>query len=242
MSLFRRHPLTIALAGLLTGAVAGSPAIAHPGSMGGFGDGSWHGPGGFRSIRDRDPGDRGPAEGKVEVNRFIAEDIDLASLKGATVTVAKAPEGANAEDHELRIYESAVIDSLAGAGYQTATTVDAAAQVAEVRVTHTTVVPEEAPHKPVSGEMTMGVSNHGSMMGMAIAVDMTKPRKALISTRLEARIRDKASGKMLWEGRADIVTREGNPKWGDNAIAARLSRALFEDFPGHSGETRRSAG
>ena len=42
----------------------------------------------------------------------------------------------------------------------------------------------EPPHKPVSGEMTMGVSNRGSMMGMAVLVDLTKPDKALISTRL----------------------------------------------------------
>ncbi|MEO7247873.1 MAG: DUF4136 domain-containing protein, partial [Novosphingobium sp.] len=121
---------------------------------------------------------------------------------------------------------------------QTATTANAATQLAEVRVIHATVVPEEAPHKPVSGEMEVGVSNRGSGMGLAINIDMSKPLKALISTRLEARIRDKASGKVLWEGRADMATREGSAKWSDNAVAARLAKALFEGFPGKSGETR----
>jgi len=218
--------------------LAAAPALAHPG---GWGMG-WDEPMGARGIPDRGrQTPAGPPEGRVEVNRFIADDIDRSILAKGPLSVTGASAGVNAEDRELRVYEAAVVDSLAGAGYQTATTVDAAGQIAEVRVTHDTVVPEEAPHKPVSGEVSMGVSNRGSMMGMAVAIDMTKPLKALISTRLEARIRDKASGKVLWEGRADIVTREGNPKWDDNAIAAKLSRALFADFPGKSGETRTAA-
>ena len=227
-----------AAAALFGGAMIGTgPATAHPGGWAR----DWDSPMGTRSYPGPDRGRNapaGPAEGRVEVNRFIAEDIDRSVLAKGPLSVTGAGAGVNAEDRELRIYEAAVVDSLASAGYQTATTADAASQIAEVRITHDTVVPEEAPHKPVSGEVTMGVSNRGSMMGMALAIDMTKPRKALISTRLEARIRDKASGKVLWEGRADIVTREGNPKWDDNAIAARLSRALFADFPGKSGETR----
>lgn len=225
-----------ALAAALILAGGAAPALAHPGGWGGgWGGDPWGHSYGSSWDRQRASG---PAEGKVEVNRFIAEDIDLATLGKGPLTVGGASEGVNAEDLELKVYESAVLDRLAGAGYQTATTASAAGQVAEVRVTHATVVPEEAPHKPVSGEMAVGVSNRGSMMGLALNIDMTKPLKALISTRLEARIKDKASGKVLWEGRADIVTREGNAKWNDNAIAARLAKALFDGFPGKSGETR----
>ncbi len=71
-------------------------------------------------------------------------------------------------------------------------------------------------------------------MGMALAVDLTKPAKALVSTRLMARILDRASGKVLWEGRADIVTRDGDSRWTEQAIATRLAAALFEDFPSRS--------
>ncbi|HNJ48934.1 MAG TPA: DUF4136 domain-containing protein, partial [Novosphingobium sp.] len=59
---------------------------------------------------------------------------------------------------------------------------------------------------------------------------------ALISTRLEARVRDRASGKVLWEGRAQIVTRDGDERWGDQQVAARLAQALFDGFPGRTGE------
>ncbi|MEY4160261.1 MAG: hypothetical protein RLZZ136_882 [Pseudomonadota bacterium] len=212
-----------------------SPVLAHPG---GWGDGAFDRQPtsmGHSWERDRSPG---PVEGKIEVNRFIGDQTDPATLGSGTLAVSAAPAGNNAEERELRTYESAVADRLAASGYQTATTLEAAAQIAEVRVTHDTVVPEEQPHKPVSGTMSMGVSNRGSMLGLGIAIDMTKPAKALISTRLEARIRDRASGTLLWEGRADVVTREGSAKWDDNTIAARLARALFDGFPGHSGETR----
>jgi hypothetical protein len=179
----------------------------------------------------------GPTEGKVEVTRFVAEGDGAAALGKGSISVGPAPTGAGVDDLELRVYEAAVVDQLAHLGYQTATTNEAAHQVTELRVTHTTVVPEEAPHKPVSGEMAVGASNYGSSVGMALNVDLSKPRAALISTRLEARIRDKASNAVLWEGRADVVTREGDAKWNDKAIASKLSIALFDRFPGRPGET-----
>ena len=236
----RPHSLSLTLSVLsLSLSFLAAPALARPG---GWGGGGWggdpygrHWPTSSALERSRASG---PAEGKVEISRFVAENIDLAQLGKGTITVAAAPLGENAEERELRTYESAVTDRLAQVGYQTATTVDAATQLAEVRVTHATVVPEEAPHEAVSGEMEVGVSNRGSGVGMAINIDLTKPLKALISTRLDARIRDKASGKVLWEGRADIITREGSTRWNDNAIATRLAKALFDGFPGRSGETR----
>ena len=104
-------------------------------------------------------------------------------------------------------------------------------QITEVTVTRDVIQPEEAKKSPVSGAMSMGVSNRGSMMGMAVNVDMTKPRKALISTRLALTIRDRASGKPLWEGRASISTRDEDSHWSQQAIATRLAASLFEHFP-----------
>ena len=235
-----RHSISLTLSVLsLSLSFLAAPALARPGGWGGGGWGAdpygRHWPTSSALERSRASG---PAEGKVEISRFVAENIDLALLGKGTITVAAAPLGENAEERELSTYESAVTDRLAQVGYQTATTVDAATQLAEVRVTHATVVPEEAPHEAVSGEMEVGVSNRGSGVAMAINIDLTKPLKALISTRLDARIRDKASGKVLWEGRADIITREGSTRWNDNAIATRLAKALFDGFPGRSGETR----
>jgi hypothetical protein len=234
---FAMRKIALFTAVLAAGTVLAAPAMAQ--RHGGWGGGMSGGWGPYdRSDSWRSNRPAGPAEGKVEVTRFMAEDITPDTLAKGTISVGGAPTGSGIDDRELKTFEAAVEDQLATVGYQTAIQAGEGAQIAELRVTHDTVVPEEAPHKPVSGEMEVGVSNRGSMMGMALNIDMSKPRKALISTRLEARIRDKASGKVLWEGRADIITREGSDKWSDTAIASKLSAALFSGFPGKSGETR----
>ena len=96
-------------------------------------------------------------------------------------------------------------------------------------------VPQEAPHRPLSGAVQTTVSNRGSGFGLALGLDLSKPRKALLSTRLEARIRDRASQQVLWEGHADMLTREGANKWSDQAIADKLAAALFAKFPQPTG-------
>jgi len=134
-------------------------------------------------------------------------------------------------------FEAAVIDQLVIAGYDTTQASGTGGQRAELRIVQGVAEPEAPPHKPVSGMMEVGVSNRGSMAGMGIHIDLTKPKKALLSTRLEARIRDSASGAVLWEGRAEIATRDGDAEWPAQKIAGRLAEALFRDFPGKPGET-----
>ena len=231
---YRRAALVL----LLGGAMLSGPALAQRGT---WGDRGWgHEPfeRGRYSSRDTRAADR---EGKVEVTRFIADGASAAALGHGAVIVRAVPaiEGHPApfDDRERATYEAAVIDQLARAGYQTADLSAAGGQVAELRVVHDVVVPEEAPHKPVSGEMEVGVSNRGSMVGMAINVDLSKPAKALVGTRLELRLRDRATDAVLWEGRADITTREGSDRWTDHAIATKLAEALFDRFPGRNGET-----
>lgn len=221
--------LPIAL--LILTAVAGAdPVLAQPPG--------WGGPGwGAGSFRDRGPG---PArrsadsrEGKVEISRFVAEDVAAGTLGQGRIGVGAMP-GGSADARQSATFEAAIVDQLAKAGYDTVTPDPAGGQIAEVRVIHDVVRPEETRRSPVSGETTIGVGNRGSYMGMALAVDLTKPAKALVSTRLMARILDRASGKVLWEGRADIVTRDGDSRWTEQAIATRLAAALFEDFPSRS--------
>ena len=132
---------------------------------------------------------------------------------------------------EQATYQAAVVDALARAGYDTAQTNPQSGQITEVSLTRAVAVPAQPPHRPVSGEMSMGVSNRGSGMGLALNIDLSKPQKALISTRMSLRIRDRATGAALWEGRAEIITREGSDRWNDNAIADALAKALFAGFP-----------
>jgi hypothetical protein len=212
-------------------AVAG-PALAQPGpwgGWGGYGMGSRFGEPAYRA-------NRGPAEGKVEVSTFVNSDAGLPALGSGKIGVVAMPGATpTADAREQATYEAAVLDALAGHGYDTISRGDDSPQTVELQVTHTVAVPEEAPHKPVSGAMETTVSNRGTGFGLALAVDLSKPAKALISTRLEARIRDRASGKVLWEGRADMLSREGSEKWTDQAIATRLAKALLARFPEATG-------
>jgi hypothetical protein len=227
-----RLPLALLI---LTATAGADPVVAQP--AGGFGS-SWGGPGWGRPGWDRGPGSMRRSgtdsrEGKVQVSRFLAAEVDARTLGRGPIGVAAMP-GSTGDARSGATFEAAIVDQLAKAGYDTVTPSAASGQIAEVRVIHDVVRPEEGKRNPVSGEATVGVSNRGTYTGLALNVDLSKPAKALVSTRLMARIKDRATGAVLWEGRADIVTRDGDDRWTEQAIATRLAAALFEDFPARS--------
>jgi hypothetical protein len=211
-----------------TGALAqGMPG---PGPGSGWG-GSWQGDG----REDADP--RYPSARQsvqpsktIDVTAFRSADaLDL--LGKGRIVVSRLPGDAGDDtDGKLPVYEAAIIDELARRGYDTATALDPG-QVAEIGVSHSVAVPEEAPRKKVSGAMSTTVSNRGSGFGLALAVDLTKPAKAIVATRLDLRIRDKASGRVLWEGHAEGEAREEDGGINNSQMAARLATALLKRFP-----------
>jgi hypothetical protein len=182
-------------------------------------------PPGYANGRGADPRD-----GALNVATYVASGQDVRALGHGGIVVAQAP-GTMAAGLESATYEAAVVDQLAKAGYDTNRAASAQGQIAELVITHDVVQPEEPPRNPVSGEGTVGISNRGSYVGMAVDIDVSKPLKALVATRLDARIRDKATNALLWEGHAEIITREGNHHWTAQAIADRLAAALFRNFP-----------
>lgn len=239
--------------------LAADPAVslARPGGWGGSGWGGGYG--GYRGgwgdplldARARSSSRGDPREGRVQVSRFIAPDsaVDLLGHGPVAVSSLAAPgrdgpvgdgplgDGSLANGtqdylaHNARApFEAAVVDRLVAVGYDTVHTDPAGGQLAEVRVSREVLVPAEIKRSPVSGTAAVEVGTRGSAYGLGVNVDMTKPRTALLSTRLDARIKDRVSGKVLWEGRAQIATRDGDDKWNDGAIANRLAEALFDDF------------
>jgi hypothetical protein len=204
-------------------ALIATPLLAQP--MG-RGPGAWD----HDSRWDRGPAPRRaqPTEGKVEVETFVGEN-PAALGQGGIVIVP--PQVASEDRGPAPVYEAALLDGLVGVGYNSAVNRSDAAQSAELRLVREIAIPEEERRKPVSGEMMTTFGTHGSSMGMAINVDLTKPRKAMVSTRIEARIRDRASGAVIWEGHAEMLSREDSDRWTDQAIAAKLTAALLRDFP-----------
>lgn len=219
-------PAAIALALLACSNVA--EVQARPGYGPGFDNrfgGGWNAP--RSTSRSRDS-----REGRVEVTRFVATGPEAAALGHGAVSVeSESGDGAWVDPALRRGYEAAIIDALVGAGYDTLHADQPQAQLATLRVSREVLVPEEEKRGPVSGTAAMEVGTGGTAYGLGINVDLTKPRSALVSTRLDARIVDRASGKVLWEGYATIATREGDGKWSEDRIATRLATALFEQFP-----------
>jgi len=226
----RRPALMLAMAGLMT-ATLPQAALAQRGWGGGWGQTGWGGPGWDGSGWNTPASTRGsdPREGRVTSDHFVGDGA-LAALGHGAIAVITAP-GSGAEPREQATYEAAIVDQLAKAGYDTVTPDPKGGQVVEVALVHDMLQPAEEKHSPLSGSMSAGVSNRGSMMGMSLNYDATKPRGALISTHIEIRIRDRVSGAALWESRADIATREGDSHWNDTLIATRLAAALFAEFP-----------
>ena len=223
----RSSLLSIAAVILLAG--TGSALMAQPGQWGrtGWDDGSGWG----RTAARRAPS----LEGRIEVARFLAEGKTLRP-DGPIAVKPMADEGGSTDPRVSATFEAAVESRLLASGYAASPSASDQGPIAEVRVVRSEAAPAEEKRKPLSGEMEMGVSNHGSILGLGLRYDATKPKRALISTRLETRIKDRASGAVLWEGRAEMFSREGDDRWDDQAIADKLAKVLFEGFPGKVGE------
>lgn len=193
------------------------------GGFGGYGGGyGGRGYGGPSSVQDS-------REGKLDAEGFVADGA--APMLGAGHVTITSTAGSNAEGREEATFEAAVLDQLAKAGYDIATQDPKGGQITEISIVHDELVPAEEKHSPISGSMEAGVSNRGSMMGVQLNYDATKPRGALIETRLDMRVLDRATGKPLFEGRARIATREGDSRWSDDKIANRLAAGIFAKFP-----------
>ena len=209
-----------------------SAVLARPGRWGGpMGTSDW--PGAYQSrspAASFEARHRG-GEGRVEVSRFVAEG-KAAELGHGPIAISSNSVGdAFTGSSERAPFEAAVIDQLVHVGYDTTRPDPQAGQLAELHITRTEIEPAERPRSPVSGEAAVEVGTRGTAYGLALNVDLTKPLPPLVSTRLEARIRDRASGEVLWEGRADVATREGDAHWTAQMVADKLAEALFDNFP-----------
>lgn len=221
-------------AGLLVLALAASAAPVLAQGM--PGEGRWGGGPDWQDPDPRYPSARQSAQPskKIDVTAYRAADAEALLGKGRIVVSRMAGEAGDDEDGKLPVYEAAVIDELARRGYDTAVGSLGAqdpGQVVEIGVSHSVAVPEEAAHKKVSGAMSTTISNRGSGFGLALAVDLSKPAKAIIATRLDLRIRDKATGRVLWEGHAEGEAREEEGGINNSQMAARLATALLKKFP-----------
>ncbi len=93
--------------------------------------------------------------------------------------------------------------------------------------------------KPVSVSVGGAAGNRGGGLGVGIGINLSGKPKDIVSTELSVRIRRRADGAVIWEGRALTEAREGTPASQPGIAAGKLAQALFQGYPGQSGVTIR---
>jgi hypothetical protein len=171
--------------------------------------------------------------GPVEVTRFHAPDI--APLGKGAIAVEPAP-GSEGTSLEWQSYKGAVLRQLLLLGYFEAPAGAASAQVAELRLARTTFRPERA-SGPVSVGIGGSTGSYGSGVGLGIGLNLSPKPAEQVETELGVMIKDRSSGQSLWEGRASFTVSVKSPLAGTGLAAPKLAAALFQGFPGTSGET-----
>src|SRR5206468_4807758 len=157
----------------------------------------------------------------------------VARLGHGPITINSGREGP-----DVGLFEAAIADQLARSGYQVGA--PGAGEALEFTVTRQVIQPPEPRRSPITGGVDVGVGvggggrhygSYGSGVGLGIGISLSKPLSALISTEVELRIQDAVTHELLWQGRAQLLSRETDKKWRPDAIAGRVTAALFRNFP-----------
>lgn len=170
--------------------------------------------------------------GPVEVTRFHVPDTSALGRGTISVEPAAGEDGASLE---YRTYAAAVARQLVLIGYSEQMA-GGASQVALVRIERGSFRPGRD-GSPVSVGVGGSTGTFGSGVGLGIGLDLSGPPPEQIDTQLAVTIKDRASGKALWEGRSHFSVSASSPLAESQLGAAKMAEALFKGFPGSSGET-----
>lgn len=169
----------------------------------------------------------------VEVTRFAAP---AAQLGQGTISLRAAP-GSEDDGLEFGIYRAAVASELERLGYRVVP--DMGAQIATISVREAVSQPERE-RGPVSVGGNAGLGSYGSGVGLGIGINLNSlagPPAERIERQISVTIRSNDAPANLWEGRAHFVATTNSDFAQDAPAAARAAAALFQGFPGTSGDT-----
>ncbi|PKB14665.1 hypothetical protein B0I00_2263 [Novosphingobium kunmingense] len=170
--------------------------------------------------------------GPVQVTRFHAPE--LASAPRGTIAVEPAP-GTDGRSLEWQTYSLAVQRQLTLLGYREVPS-GQGSQVAQMRVSRAISDPSRR-----SGPVSVGVGgstgSYGSGIGLGLGINLGGGSGQQVVTELGVMIRDRASARSLWEGRASFAVDAKSPLASTDLAAPKMAEALFGGFPGQSGET-----
>jgi Domain of unknown function (DUF4136) len=173
--------------------------------------------------------------GPVEVTRFnrAAEGVVYGS---GSYSVEVAGDSAAGQGLAASPYLAAVAREMQRVGY--VDKVGGGSDVtAEVRVG--TERYEPARRSPVSVGVGGSTGSYGSGVGLGVGIDLSGGPKAQVETTLNVRIVRRSDNLVIWEGKATQVAKVDSPAAQPGIAASKLAAALFQGFPGVSGETIR---
>jgi hypothetical protein len=172
--------------------------------------------------------------GPVEVTRFnrAAEGVIYGS---GSYSVTVAGDAAAGQGLAASPYLAAVAREMQRVGYRASTA--NADVVAEVRATATRIEPER--RSPVSVGVGGSTGSYGSGVGLGVGINLGGGPKVQVETVLEVRLLRRSDNVVIWEGRAVQAAKADSPAAQPGIAASKLAAALFQGFPGKSGETIR---
>ena len=170
--------------------------------------------------------------GPVEVTRFnrAAEGVVYGS---GTYSVSLAGDSAS-QSLSASPYLAAVAREMQRVGYKER---PAASDVtAEISVGTADIRPQR---NPVSVGVGGSAGSYGSGVGLGVGIDLSGRSKWQVETTLAVRMLRRSDNLVIWEGKASQTAKAGSPAAQPGIAASKLAAALFQDFPGVSGETIR---
>ena len=172
--------------------------------------------------------------GPVEVTRFNRASEGVAFGNGS-YSVELAGDSAAGQGLAATPYIAAVAREMQRVGY--ADKVGGGSDVtAEVRVSTADIRPQR---NPVSVGVGGSAGSYGSGVGLGVGIDLSGRSKWQVETMLSVRIVRRSDNLVIWEGKAVQAAKAGSPAAQPGIAASKLASALFQDFPGVSGETIR---
>ena len=171
--------------------------------------------------------------GPIDVTRFHTQQV---ARQGTVAIVPGNPADSNSL--EFRTTANAVSAALARNGFSSSEAGTGRPQFeAVVDVMRETLSPAAARRSPVSVGVGGSTGSYGSGLGLGIGIDLSGKPKPVVATRMRVQLRRTGSTDVFWEGRAETQAKEGSPAAQPGIAAGRLADALFQGFPGQSGET-----
>jgi hypothetical protein len=146
------------------------------------------------------------------------------------------------QDLEFQSYARIVQSELSRLGFDSATILSKSELVAVTEVRRSWRPTGQTSGSSMSiglGGASGGGWRGGSSIGLggSISFPLGQQKERMdVLTELSVRLKRRSDSTVIWEGRAESVARDGTPYANPEASVQRLAQALFQGFPGRSGE------